>query len=119
MKKNIQIEELLQEFDLLNPELAIVIRSLRKMILKIAPVSEEKKMYGGIIYSIPERMFCGLFLRKNYISVEFDLGFLLKDKDKFLEGSGKYRRHLKIHNEEELKIKKVDKYIGESFKLKT
>jgi len=119
MKKNIQIEELLQEFDLLNPELAAIMRSLRKMVLKIAPVAEEKKMYGGIIYSIPERMFCGLFLRKNHISVEFDLGFLLEDKDKFLEGSGKYRRHLKIHNEKELTIKKVDKYIRESFNLKT
>lgn len=119
MKKNIQIEKLFQEFELVNPGLVIIMRSLRKMVLKIAPVSEEKIMYGGIIYSIPERMFCGLFLRKKHISVEFDLGFLLEDKDKCLEGTGKYRRHLKIHNKEEIIIKKVDKYIKESFNLKT
>jgi hypothetical protein len=119
MKENVRIKELLQDFDFLNPELAAIVRDLRKMVLAIAPDSEEKIMYGGIIYSIPERMFCGLFLRKNHISVEFDLGFLLKDKNKYLEGSGKYRRHLKIHNKEEVKIKLVEKFIKESFNLKT
>ena len=96
MKKNINIENLLEEFEIVNPELSIIIRSLRKMILAIAPDYEEKVMYGGIIYSEPGRMFCGLFLRKKHVSVEFDLGHLLKDKNKLLEGSGKFRRHLKI-----------------------
>jgi hypothetical protein len=118
MKKNLDIEKLLEEFELVNPELVKIMRLLRKMILEIAPVSEEKIMYGGIIYSIPERMFCGLFLRKNHISVEFDLGYLLEDKDKYLEGTGKYRRHLKIHNIEDVRLKKVDTFIKKSFKLK-
>ena len=39
-------------------------------------------------HTIPNRMFCGLFLRKNHVSVEFDLGYLLKDIEKYLEGSG-------------------------------
>lgn len=119
MSKNIEIEKLLQDFELVNPPLVFIMRSLRKMVRKIAPDSEEKIMYGGIIYSIPERMFCGLFLRKNHMSVEFDLGFLLNDDDKYLEGKGKYRRHLKIHNEDEIKIKKVEKFVKESYFLKT
>jgi len=117
MRENIEIEKLLQDFELINPPLVLIMRSLRKMVRKIAPDSEEKIMYGGIIYSIPERMFCGLFLSKNYISVEFDLGYLLNDVDKYLEGKGKYRRHLKIHNEEEIIRKKVEKFIKESFAL--
>lgn len=75
-------------------------------------------MYGGIIFFIPDRMFCGIFLRKNHISIEFDLGYLLKDKKKYLEGAGKYRRHLKIHNKEEIKTKMVEKFVKESFSLK-
>jgi len=118
MKENLEIEKLLQEFEMVNPALAIIMRSVRKMVLEIAPDSKEKIMYGGIIYFLPGRMFCGLFLRKNHISVEFDLGYLLKNKDKYLEGAGKFRRHLKIHNEEEVKIKKVKKFIKESFNLK-
>lgn len=118
MKEDLRIQKLLQDFELVNPELAIIVRSLRKMILTITPVSEEKVMYGGLIYSIPGRMFCGLFLRKNHISVEFDLGYLLEDKEEYLEGAGKYRRHLKIHNNKEVKIKKVEKFVKESFNLK-
>jgi hypothetical protein len=118
MRGNIEIEKLLQGFDLVSPKLAFIIQSLRKMVRKIAPDSEEKIMYGGIIYSMPERMFCGLFLRKNHVSVEFDLGYLLNDKKNYLEGNGKYRRHLKIHNEEEIIIKKVEKFMKESFTLK-
>ena len=117
MRENIEIEKLLQDFELINPPLVLIMRSLRKMVRKIAPDSEEKIMYGGIIYSIPERMFCGLFLRKNHISVEFDLGYLLNDDDNYLEGKGKYRRHLKIHNKEEITRKKVEKFIKESFTL--
>ena len=118
MRKNLEIEKLLEDFELVNPVLVIIMRSLRKMVHKIAPHSEEKIMYGGIIYSIPERMFCGLFLRKNHISVEFDLGYLLNDDDNYLEGKGKYRRHLKIHNKKEIIITNVDKFIQESFTLK-
>ena len=99
MKTKNEIEILLEEFELLNSDLASIIYSIRQMVLEIAPASQEKKMYGGIIYSTPGRMFCGLFMRKNHVSVEFDLGHLLEDKEKLLEGSGKYRRHLQIQNE--------------------
>ena len=63
MKDNLEVEKLLQDFELVNPVLTFVLRSIRELILESAPDSEEKLMYGGIIYSIPGRMFCGLFLR--------------------------------------------------------
>ncbi len=119
MKEKIRIKKLLADFAFVNPDLAKIIRSLRKMVLAIAPTSKEKVMYGGIIFYMPERMFCGFFLRKNHISIEFDLGYLLKDQDGHLEGTGKYRRHLKIQNKEEIKTKLVEKFIKESFNLKT
>ena len=118
MKNNTEIEKLLEDYELVNPLLVPIIISLRKMVYKLAPDAAEKKMYGGIIFSTPGRMFCGLFLRKNHISVEFDLGYLLEDKDKLLEGSGKFRRHLKIHDEEEVIKKKVESYIKESYQIK-
>jgi len=119
MKTNEKIIKLIQDFELINPELGKIVQILRKMVLFISPESKEKVMYGGIIFSIPERMFCGLFLRKNHVSVEFDLGFLLNDKNNHLEGSGKYRRHLKIHNNKEIKAKQTEIFIKESFSLRT
>ena len=118
MKTDERVIRLLQDFELANPELGKIIQSLRKMILSIAPESEEKVMYGGIIFSIPGRMFCGLFLKKNHVSVEIDLGYLLKDKNHHLEGSGKYRRHLKIHNKKEIITKQTEAFIKESFNLR-
>ena len=88
------------------------------MVLTIAPSSDEKVMYGGIIFTIPDRMFCGLFLRKNHISIEFDLGYLLEDTENHLEGSGKYRRHLKIFNNKDIEIKNAERFISQSFEIK-
>ena len=53
--------------------------------------SEEEIKYGGLVYIIDNRLFSGIFLRNNHISIEFDNG-----ADKLLEGKGKFRRHLKI-----------------------
>jgi len=117
MKTNRKIIELLIDFDFINPEFGEIIRNLRKTVLSIAPDCEEKVMYGGIIFTIPDRMFCGLFLRKKHISVEFDLGYLLIDTEKHLEGSGKYRRHLKIFNKDDIKIKKTKEFIAQSYKI--
>ena len=117
MEPDRNIQRLLLDFDLVNHELGGIIRALRKTVLSIAPDSEEKVMYGGIIFASPNRMFCGLFLRKKHVSVEFDLGYLLKDTANHLEGSGKYRRHLKIFSKMDIKIKNTEGFILQSFKM--
>ena len=117
MKTDQTVISLIQDIDLANPEFGKIIRTLRKTVMSIAPNSEEKVMYGGIIFTIPGRMFCGLFARKKHVSVEFDLGYLLKDTEKHLEGSGQYRRHLKIFDKKDIEIKKADEFISQSFKI--
>jgi len=97
--------------------LANIVRSLRKIVLEIAPKSEEKIMYGGIVF-ISDRMFCGIFLRKKYVTVEFDRGYEMNNTQKHLEGRGKYRRHLKIYTKADIERKKAKHYILESFNLK-
>lgn len=41
----------------------------------------------------------------------------MRDPDNFLEGSGANRRHLKIFQKEDIKNKKVEYYIKQSFAL--
>jgi hypothetical protein len=118
MKMNPRISRLLEDFDFLNPELAKIVRSLRKIVLEIAPKSEEKIMYGGIVF-ISDRIFCGIFQRKKYVTIEFDRGNEITDTRKILEGSGKYRRHLKMYKKEDIEKKNAKYYILESFKIKT
>ena len=118
MKTNQKVTILLRDFEIVAPELGKIIRVLRKSVIHIAPDALEKVMYGGIMFTLPKRMFCGLFLRRNHVSVEFDFGCFLNDSDKNLEGTGERRRHLKIHNVIEIKTKKTENFIRQSYKLK-
>lgn len=102
------------QFDENNKNIVI---SLRNLVLEIAPNVKEEIKYGGLVFISDKRLVCGIFLRKNYVSVEFDRGAELQDADNFLEGSGKNRRHLKIFKEEDIKDKKSECYIKQSFKL--
>ena len=67
MNTDQKIKGLLQDFEFVNPEFGKITRTLRKTVLSIPPDSEEKVMYGGIVFTIPNRMFCGLFLRKQHV----------------------------------------------------
>jgi len=73
-------------------------------------------MYGGIIF-LSDRPFCGLFVRKEHITVEFDRGAEMDDPKGLLEGSGKHRRHLKVHSYNDIKQKQAEFYIAQSFGL--
>ena len=107
----------MQNFQFNDEDKEKIASSLRKLILKIAPQAKEEIKYGGLVFLANKRLFCGIFIRKNYISVEFDKGAQIQDPENFLEGSGKFRRHLKIFQKEDIKNKKVEYYIKQCFKL--
>lgn len=118
MKSNLKIEQLIEDFGLMNPLLANIVSSLREIVLEVAPECEEKIMYGGIVFFISDRIFCGIFQRKRYVTVEFDRGYEMDNKLNHLEGSGKYRRHLKIYTKADIEKKKAKDYIQNSFNIK-
>ena len=55
-------------------------------------------MYGGLVYtrsaSQSKSLFCGIFARKDYVTIERDGGPNLLDPKGILEGEGKTRRHV-------------------------
>lgn len=87
---------------------------MRKIVFDIFPNTDEKIMYGGIMFSLNSEDFGGLFVRKNHISFEFSKGFEMKDPNKFLEGNGKFRRHLKIRTKEDIKDKEVGFFVKQA-----
>jgi hypothetical protein len=117
MKKNLKIDNFIQDTLFIDEEKGEILISLRKMVLEIKPDAKEEIKYGGLVFIIDAKLICGIFIRKNHISVEFSLGAMMIDPDNFLEGIGKYRRHLKIFQREDIKNKKVEYYIKQSFKL--
>ena len=117
MKANPRINNFIQDILFLDEDKGEIVVSLRDLVLNIAPNAEEEIRYGGLVFVSNNRLFCGIFVRKNHTSVEFDRGAQMQDLDNFLEGSGKYRRHLKIYKREDIKNKKVAYYVKQSFKL--
>ena len=115
MKANPKINDFISGTLFADEEKGEIIISLKKLVLKTFSKSEEEIKYGGLVFVIDQRLFCGIFLRKNHVSVEFDYGAEMSDPDKFLEGSGKYRRHLKVNNLDDIKNKKVEYYLKQLF----
>ena len=117
MKANPKIENFIQDILLIDEDKGETLISLRGLVLKIARNAKEDIKYGGLVFIIDNRLFSGIFIRKNHISVEFDRGAEMQDSDNLLEGSGKKRRHLKIFQQEDIKNKKVEYYVKQSYKL--
>ena len=115
MKADPEIGGFIQDILLMDVQKGETVVSLRELVLNSAPDVKEEIKYGGLVFIKGKRLFCGIFVRKDHISVEFDRGTEMQDQDGFLEGEGKFRRHLKIHGPDDIEDKKVGYYIKQSY----
>jgi len=104
--KNEQVQKFLDETNLIDGDKHKILQKLREIVLDIHKTVNERMMYGGIMFSL-EKDFGGIFVSKNHISFEFSFGYKMNDKKKLLEGTGKFRRHLKIKSLSDIKGKDV------------
>jgi len=116
MEANIQIDNFIQDILYTDSDKGEVLVCLREIVLKVAPDAKEEIKYGGLVFVIGKRLFCGIFIRKNHITIEFDRGIEMEDADNYLEGSG-IRRHIKLFQQKDIRNKKVEYYIKQSFTL--
>lgn len=117
MEANPRIDNFIQDLLFTDKDKGEVVTTLRKLVSAISPNVKEEIKYGGLVFISDRRLFCGIFIRKNHISIEFDRGTELQDPDDFLEGSGTNRRHLRIFQKEDIRNKKAEYYIRQSFTL--
>ncbi len=92
---NEQVHNFLEEIQIIDDEKYLILQKLRGIVFNNNKTVNDRMMYGGIMFSLDDD-FGGIFVRKNHISFEFSNGFILKDPNNILEGTGKFRRHLKI-----------------------
>ena len=111
--KNEQVQKFLEEIMMFDDEKFSILQELRKIVFKNHKKTEERMMYGGIMFSL-EDDFGGIFVRKNHVSFEFINGFTMNDQKKLLEGTGKIRRHLKIKSLSDIKDKKVNFFVKQA-----
>ncbi|MCK5176676.1 MAG: DUF1801 domain-containing protein [Candidatus Aenigmarchaeota archaeon] len=117
MESNPNIDNFIQNALFIDEEKGEQLILLRKIILEIKPDAKEEIKYGGLVFMVDAKLICGIFIRKEHISVEFSFGAMMLDSDNFLEGTGKQRRHLKIFQQKDIENKKVEYYVRQSFKL--
>jgi hypothetical protein len=104
------VQALLDDIRLLGHEQHSLVEAVRTLVKKtVSPISEEVK-YGGIIFSSGVS-FCGVFAYTKHVSVEFVSGALITDAPGHLEGSGKGRRHVKLHSAKDIQTKCLAHYL--------
>lgn len=107
---NQKIKNLLEDWQTANPDLYEIANSVRTRILELADTVGEEVKYGGILFAAPEP-FCGIFVYKQHVTVEFSHGVEIEDPHGLLEGKGKGRRHLKLHTLEDIENKHLTDYL--------
>ena len=112
--KNEKVQNFLDGIMMSDAEKHNSLIEMRKIVFNIYPNTGEKIMYGGILFSLNSEDFSGLFVRKNHISFEFSNGYRMKDPNQFLEGSGKFRRHLKIKTYADIENKDLAFFIKQA-----
>ena len=111
MNKKQDVDELMTDFAMINPDLGSVIVDLKKYVLSMSSELEEEVKYGGVVFLLNGKLIAGMFLYKDYMSFEFSRGCDLEDKYNVLEGKGKLRRHVKIRKKSDVKTKYLKQFI--------
>ncbi len=107
------VEQLLNDLRLVNPAGYELVQEVRKAVYSTVPKASECVMYGGFMFSTTAK-FCGVFAYTEHVSIEFGRGCDLNDPHRVLEGSGKLRRHIKVHTLADIKAKHVLAYITQA-----
>jgi hypothetical protein len=110
--RSIEVDTFLVDLKRTDEKSYSILAHLRDIIFEMHPTSSEKLMYGGIVFFMDNEMFGGIFAYKDHVSIEFSKGYLMQDLLNRLEGKGKFRRHLKLQSELDIKVKDVAYYIS-------
>ncbi|OQX06803.1 MAG: hypothetical protein BWK76_25710 [Desulfobulbaceae bacterium A2] len=104
------VEALLEDIRFLGEERYATVQAVRALVKKLfKPLTEEVK-YGGILFSSGVQ-FSGVFAYKEHVSVEFGHGAHIEDTLGLLEGTGKFRRHIKLRSVADITERQLAKYL--------
>jgi hypothetical protein len=70
--------------------------------------------YGGIAFSLENKLIGGIYVYRDHLSIEFSDGASFSDPSKLLEGKGKMRRHLKIREYADISTKDAQFFIKQA-----
>ena len=90
-------------------EKAEIVELLFEMVIDLLPDVMMREMYGGTVIELEENKplsrIGGIYVYANYVTLEFAKGASFNDPTGILQGQGKFRRHIKIHNKADIEAK--------------
>ncbi len=107
------VQQFLDELKDFDSEKCNILQIMREIVFTRYPKVSERIMYSGIMFSLGKD-FGGLFVSKNHVSFEFSNGYKFADPKKLLEGTGKFRRHLKIKSLIDIEEKEIDFFVKQA-----
>lgn len=100
-------------------ELANLEMELIRLIETSLPNIQSENKYGGLLFKSGEggKHFCGVFVYKNHVTIEFGDGYKLDDPTGALAGKGKYRRNLKFTSLNDLDTELLKGFLDQASEL--
>ena len=112
-----KINSFLQDLKLLSPDQLDIVNEIRDLFKTNYADLKEKFIYGGIGFYIDNQLIGGAYAYKQHVSLVLGRGNELKNIHSFLEGGGKFRRHLKIFDLKDLVTKNTEYYVKQVIEL--
>ncbi|NSX55004.1 DUF1801 domain-containing protein [Parasulfitobacter algicola] len=101
-----------------NTESEDITNAIKEIIDQIEPDVRYVPKYGGEVIALDpnddSKFVGGIFSYKDHVSLEFSEGSLFDDPDKFLEGKGKSRRHLKFMSVDDVDAKGTRRFLKQA-----
>ncbi len=110
--ENTKISRFLEDIQFQSVEKFEILESIRSIFKAANPKLEEDIKYGGLVFNLSGTLLGGIFVYAQHVSIEFSFGAELADPNNVLEGKGKYRRHIKIRNIEDISDKQATVFIN-------
>ena len=111
-----RVQALLEDLQSTAPEKLEMVLLIRALFQSANTALTEGVKYGGLVYFLNDALISGIFVYQKHISIEFSDGANFSDSNGWLEGSGKFRRHLKIVNAQDIEGKQASEYIAQAVK---
>lgn len=96
----------------------LVTDGIEAILMDLSPDFNLHPMYGGLMIEItkgdPKTRIGGFFVYKAHVSLEFTEGANLNDPKQILEGSGKYRRHIKLRSMADITAKDCRGFLSQA-----
>jgi hypothetical protein len=104
------VDALLDDIRYINEAHYQLVQEVRALVHDLVKTVSEEVKYGGILFS-SDVMFAGVFAYKEHVTVEFGQGAKIQDTFGFLEGSGKFRRHIKLKVTSDIEDRRLADYV--------